>query len=182
MGSSRRVGAGLLNFLSDVQSRGPREALRALNLEALAGRPIQDVFLGLADYVCPADGAIDNGIAAGAFIETIVDLADLGIDLDRLTADEMQTVFELYATHAIEARICNVIGTKSVRLPDDVRTVERVQAQLRDFIRRAVADALTAERASLVALTPDRVLGFVTGVYEAAFEILVTLGDREAAS
>jgi hypothetical protein len=183
MGSSRSVGAQLYNFLSDVQNRGAQEALRSLNLQALAGKPIEEVFLGLADYVCPTGGTVDEGIARDAFIETIADLATLGIDdLDSLTPDQMNTVFEMYATHAIEARISNDIGTKSIALPSDLKAVERVQAQLRDLIRRGVSDALARAAASAGAMTMNRVLDFVTGVYELAFEVLQTLGDAEEAA
>jgi hypothetical protein len=138
----------LLSFLSDAVTRGAREALRALNLGALAGRPIEEIFLGLADYVCPDGGTIDEGAAREAFIETIVDLAAAGItDFDGLTVDQMQTVFELYATNAIEARLCNDIGAKTITLPSDAREASSVQAQLHDFIQRGVSDALTAARA-----------------------------------
>jgi hypothetical protein len=181
MGSARGAGSRLLGFLSDAARRGATEALRALNLGALAGRPIEEIFLGLADYVCPDGGTIDEGIAREAFIETIADLAGAGItDLDGLTPDQMQTVFELYATNAIEARLCNDIGMKTVTLPSDSRQAARVQAQLNDFIRRAVADALTTARAAAAALTPDRVLAFVGGIYEQAFGILQIMGDAEA--
>ncbi|WP_035746475.1 Qat anti-phage system associated protein QatB [Haematobacter missouriensis] len=181
MGSARGAGSRLLGFLSDAARRGATEALRALNLGALAGRPIEEIFLGLADYVCPDGGTIDEGIAREAFVETIADLAGAGItDLDSLTPDQMQTVFELYATNAIEARLCNDIGLKAVSLPSDSRQAARVQAQLNDFIRRAVADALTTARAAVAALTPDRVLTFVGGIYEQAFGILQIMGDAEA--
>jgi hypothetical protein len=181
MGSSRAAGGRLLGFLSDVVARGAREALRALNLGALAGRPIEEIFLGLADYVCPDGGTVDEGIAREAFIETIVDLAAAGItDLDGLTVDQMQAVFELYATNAIEARLCNDIGAKTIILPSDAREASRVQAQLHDFIQRAVADALTAARADVETLPPDRVLGFVGRIYEQAFGILQVMGDAEA--
>jgi len=183
MGSARSAGSRLLGFLSDAAARGAAEALRSLNLEALAGRPIEEIFLGLSDYVCPDGGSIDEGIAREAFIETIADLAGAGItDLDGLTTDQMQTVFELYATNAIEARLCNDIGTKAVTLPSDVREASRVQAQLHDFILRGVADALTAARATAAALTPDRALGFVAHIYEQAFGILQIMGDAEAAA
>lgn len=181
MGSARGAGGRLLGFLSDAVTRGATEALRALNLGALAGRPIEEIFLGLTDYVCPDGGSIDEGIAREAFIETITDLAGAGItDLDGLTADQMQTVFELYATNAIEARLCNDIGAKTVTLPSDSRAAARVQAQLNDFIRRGVADALTSARGAAAALTPDRVLGFVGRIYEQAFGILQIMGDAEA--
>ena len=181
MGSSRGAGSRLLGFLSVAVARGAAEALRAMNLDVLAGRPIEEVFLGLVDYVCPDGGSIDEGIAREAFIETIANLAEAGItDLDSLTADQMQTVFELYATNAIEARLCNDIGMKAITLPADARYVARVQAQLHDFIQRAVADALTATRVSRAALTPERVLEFVGGIYEQAFVILKVMGDTEA--
>lgn len=181
MGSARGAGSRLLGFLSDAATRGATEALRALNLGALAGRPIEEIFLGLADYVCPDGGSIDEGISREAFIETIADLAGAGItDLDGLTSDQMQTVFELYATNAIEARLCNDIGAKTVVLPADSRQTARVQAQLNDFIRRGVADALTAARAAAATLTPNRVLAFVGSIYEQAFGILQMMGDAEA--
>ena len=181
MGSARGASGRLLGFLSDAVTRGATEALRALNLGALAGRPIEEIFLGLSDYVCPDGGSIDEGIAREAFIETITDLAGAGLtDFDGLTADQMQTVFELYATNAIEARLCNDIGMKTITLPSNSRVAARVQEQLKDFIRRGVADALTTARAAAAALTPDRVLLFVGSVYEQAFAILQIMGDAEA--
>jgi len=181
MGSARGAGSRLVGFLSDAIARGATEALRALNLGALAGRPIEEIFLGLSDYVCPDGGSIDEGIAREAFIETITDLAGAGVtDIDGLTADQMQTVFELFATNAIEARLCNDIGMRTITLPSDSREAARVQAQLKDFIRRGVADALTTARTAVAALTPDRVLQFVGRVYEQTFDILQIMGDAEA--
>lgn len=181
MGASRGAGTRLLRFLTDAQARGAREALRSLNLEGLAGRPIAEVFVGLVDYICPSAGTVDEGIAREAFIETIIELTTLGVtDLDALTPDQMQTVFELYATHAIEARLCNDIGTKLITAPTDAQAALRVQGQLRDFIRNGVSDALTAARAETSTLTQDRVHSFVDSVYERAFGILKALGDTEA--
>jgi hypothetical protein len=181
MGSSRVAAAGLVSFLTDARSRGTHEALRSLNLQSLAGRPVEDILLGIAEYICPSGGTVDEGIAREAFFETIAQLSELGItDLDALTVDKIESVFELFAAHAVEARICNDIGMKMVTLPKDVRAAARVQTQLRDFIRRGVADALAGARAALMALTPDRVFGFVTNVYEATFGILEALGDQEA--
>lgn len=181
MGASRGAGARLLGFLSDAQARGTREALRTLNLESLAGRPIDEIFVGLADHICPGAGTVDEGIAREAFVETIIELATLGVtDLDALTPEQMHTVFEMYATHAIEARLCNDIGAKAVTIPADAQVALRVQAQLRDFIRRAVSDALTAARVKTPTLTSGSVQSFVDAVYESAFGILQALGDAEA--
>ena len=181
MGASRSAGARLLGFLVDAQARGVREALRALDLESLAGRPITEIFVGLADYICPGAGTVDEGVAREAYIETVVELASEGLtDLTTFTPDQMQTVFELYATHAIEARICNDIGTKAVTMPVDAQSAHRVEQQLRDFIRGGVSDALTRARAESPNLTPERIQTFVDTVYESAFAILQTLGDAEA--
>jgi hypothetical protein len=181
MGASRQAGAALYSFLNTAQTQGPIQALRSLNLEALAGRPVDEVFLGIAEYVCPAGGTVDEGIARDAFIEMIAELADQGItDFDKLTPDQMQTVFEIFATHAIEARIRNDIGKNSISLPADVNAVERVEAQLHDFVSRAVADALSSAPGAAGALTQQQALQRVDTIYEAAFEMLQTLGDAES--
>ena len=170
----------MLGFLSDVATRGAGAALRTLNLDVLAGQPIEDIFLGLVDYVCPDGGSIDQGIAREAFVETIADLAGSGVtDLDSLTAEQVQTVFELYATNAIEARLCNDIGRRAITLPSDASGATQVQVQLHDFIQRGVADALAAAGVAARALTSETVLGFVEGIYEEAFAILKIMGDAE---
>lgn len=180
MGASRRTAAGLLLFLSDARARGVPAALRTLDLEALAGASVEDIFLGLVEFVCPAGGTVDDGIARDAFIETIDKLADEGIsDLSALTTEQMQTVFELYATHAIKARLCNDIGAKIVFLPTNAQAAKYVEGQLHDFIRGAVADALTSARAAFATVTAENVLRFVDDVYVSAFEVLRTMGDAE---
>lgn len=180
MARSPASGVPLLSFLSGAVANGPREALRALNLERLAGRPIEEVFLGLMEYVCPEGGTLDEGIARDAFIETIADLAENGIaDFDNLTPDQMQTIFELYATHAIETRLCNDIGMKSITLPADAAHAASLQRQLVDFVRRTVSDSMTQARAAMQALTPERVFGFVTRVYEQAYAIMQTMAEAE---
>ena len=181
MGSSRAAGARLLGFHADAQARGVREALRELNLESLAGRPIAEIFIGLADHICPGTGTVDEGIARDAYIETIVELASEGLtDLSTFTPEQMQTVFELYATHAIEARILNDIGTKAVMMPASAQAAHRVEQQLRDFIRGGVSDALVREREKSPNPNSERVHAFVDAVYESAFSILQALGEAEA--
>ena len=91
----------------------------------------------------------------------------------------MQTIFELYAAHAIEARLCNDIGTKSITLPSDPSEAATVQAQLLDFVRGAVSDALTRAQINMQALTPATVLAMVTCVYEQAYAIMQTMADAE---
>lgn len=181
MGSSRRAGRKLIGFLRDTLERGVESALGALQLDSLAGRPIEDIFLGMIDYICPDGGNVDEGIARDAFIETIAELAENGItDFDTLNPSQMQTVFELYITHAIEGRILNDIGPKTIQFPADARAALHIQSQLHDFIRRGVTDALNTARDTLVSLTQRSIQRFVDQIYDAAFEILGSLGTAEA--
>ncbi len=181
MGASRQAGAALYSFLSSVQANGVSETLRQLNLESLADRPINEVFLGLVDHICPDGGTVDEGIAREAFIESMIELTNQGFtDLNALTPEQIQTVFEMFATNAIEARLCNDIGTKAVIMPANAQAAITLQMQLRDFIRNAVSDALAKALEETKVLSQNQVLVFVDSVYERAFGILQVLGDTEA--
>lgn len=181
MGSSRRVGAGLIGFLNSASEHGATQALTALDLGTLAGSPIEDVFAGLVDYFCPDGGSIDEGIAREAFVETIADLAAAGVtDMDQLSFEQVQTVFELYVTHTIEARICNDIGLKVITMPSDPIAAELVATQLKEFIQRGVSDAINAASIDIHALEAADQMSFVTEIYESAFELLRTMGETEA--
>lgn len=180
MGASRSAAAGLLDFLSDARSRGGAAALREVNLGALAGQPLEEIFLALADVVCPENGTVDEGVARDAFIEMIADLAKLEItDLDQLTVDQVQTMLELYATHAIEGRLCNDIGMKLIRVPKDLRAARQVEKALRDFVRRAVSDSIEKASSSLGNLSRGEARRIVDRVYKDAFEILSKMADEE---
>lgn len=173
----------MATLLSGAIANGPRATLQALNLGSLAGRPVEQVFLSLMDYVCPEGGSIDESISREAFIETIADLAENGItDFDTLDTAQLQTILELYAAHAIEARLCNDIGMQTIALPASVADAEKVQSQLFDFVRRSVSDALTTGLADPQALTQTKIVGFITSVYEQAFSILQSMGEAEGES
>lgn len=181
MGSSQRTTAGLVDFLNTVRTQGAEVALTSYNLGNLVGQSIEDIFLGLMDYICPAGGNVDEGIARNAFIETIADLAVEGVmDLNGLTEEQLRLIVEIYATHAIEARLCNDIGTKICIAPDNIALVERAQEQLHDFIRRGVADALNTMQSNFTNLTATDTAKFVDEIYIESFTMLQTLGEIES--
>lgn len=181
MGASRQVAERLLGLMVDARIRGADAALRTLNLQTLAGRPIEEVFSALMDQVCPDGGSIDEGIARAAFVETLVDLEKAGIqDLDTLSAEQIETVLELYITHSIEARICNAIGMSMVAMPADPGAAASVEAAVRDFIARGVRDAIYELRGEIAGLTQASIKEFVDRVYRSAFEFIKALGDSEA--
>ncbi len=135
MAVARRSTAQLANVLGSAIAGNAPAALRSIGLERLAGRPIEEIFLGIMEVICPDGGAIDDSIAREAFVETIVDLAENGItDFDVLTAEQVQTILELNVAHAIEARICNDIGAHAISMPQDAKEAADIQAQLFEFV------------------------------------------------
>lgn len=181
MGASRAATGGLITFLNSARTQGVENTLRSLNFTSLIGQSIEDIFAGLTDFICPDGGTIDEGIARNAFIETITQLAEQGIsDLNSITYEQMQMIIELYATNAIEARLCNDIGTKICVKPENIAMVEAAQAQLHDFIFRSVSDAMERYSDNLRELTPSETTKFVDTVYEEAFIILQTISEQES--
>lgn len=181
MGSSRHVAGGLINFLSSTRSAGVETALAERNLGHLIGKSAEEIFLGLADIICPQGGSVDEGIARNAFMETIVELAGASIDdLSQLTEEQVFTVIQLFATNSIEARLCNDIGIKICIAAENIPQVENVQAQLHDFISGAVSDALVKYATNINELSSDQTSKIVDDVYTEAFSILETLGDAES--
>lgn len=178
---SRAAASGLIGFLSDARTRGTTEALHRLNLPDLAGRPIQEVFIALTDVLCPEGGSIDEGIARDAFVETIAEAVTAGIvDLGNLTADQMLTVFEMFVTNSIEARLHNDIGTKAIQFPADNNAVQAVQDQVHDFIAGRVQDAVQTMRDQLTELQGPALDGIVNRVYVESFELMQVMAEAMA--
>lgn len=177
LGASRTAGAKLYSFLSSVQASGLNETLRSINLENLAGRSINEIFVGLCDYICPDGGRIDEGITRHAFTEAIAQVTSEGItSFDSLSIVEMETILQVFFTNSIEARVFNDIATKGIVLPEDIDVLESIQDNLRDFIRTAVIDAMATNR---VGDTITNSASYIDLVYEAAFSFLEALGSEE---
>ena len=179
MAASRGSTARLAGILNSAIGGGASAALRSIGLERLVGRPIEEIFLGMMEIVCPAGGAIDDSIAREAFVETIVDLAESGItDFNALTAAQVQTILELDIAHAIEARICNDIGSNSIKLPQDAKEAADIQAQLFEFVERSVSDAFAANQVGTT-MTQEQVASNINTVYEQAYSILQSMAESE---
>lgn len=177
MGSSRVAAGRLLSFLSDAQGGGLGQALQKLNLGQLIGKPIEDLFVGLADYICPSNGSVDAGIARDAYIDAIPDILAAGIaSLDALTDGQVQTVFEIFVSNSIFDRLLNDIGAGSVQLPKSSKDVILIQEQVKDFIRGAVHDAVDSRSSDFNQLSQQEAGALTTDIYKQAFSILAALG------
>ena len=135
MRSSRMAAGGLAAVAKAFAERGPEEALRRFDLEALAGAPAEDVFVALTDALCPPGSSIEEAIARDAMLDTIAALAADGVgSFDGLTAEQLQEFFIGVVSRSIEGKFLNEVGTNTVHVPDNVGAVERGQRMLHEFI------------------------------------------------
>ena len=174
-----RMAAGRLAALARAfAERGPVEALRSFDLEALAGAPAEDVFIALTDVLCPPGSSIDEAIARDAILETVAAFATEGVgSFDGLTAEQLQEFFIGVVSRSIEAKILNEVGTSTVHIPEDLATVELAQRMLHEFIEGCVRDEFEESGRDLVELESDEIEGFVGDLYEAALELIRVIGE-----
>lgn len=176
MGSSRKTASQLLGFLNEASSQNIDSALKSLNLNNLAGKPLDEIFLGLSDLICPEGGSVDAGIARDAFIKTIADVVENDIaDIDNLNTEQVQTIFEIYITHTIEDKLLNEIGLNIYFQTQTLEDSELIQDQLNDFIKNSVSDALASSQDKIESISQDEVGKFVDKIYEQTFTILSAL-------
>jgi len=178
MGSSRATARGMLGVFQGFQRDGIDATLQRHNLENLAGRPAGDIFIGLTDVICLDGGSIDEGIARDAWLETIVDIDQLGIEnLDDLSTEQIEEVFLTFVTHAIETRLFQDIGLNGFRTAEDPSAIEAFEAQFHDYIRRAVRDAFSSDLINLSNLSDPDISNIVDETYRNAWDLLEAWGD-----
>ncbi|MCK1695240.1 hypothetical protein IVA84_16115 [Bradyrhizobium sp. 144] len=181
MGASRTTAGGLLGIVRDFQTVGPTEALRQLDLAALAGAPAADVFVALMEFICPPGGAVDEAIARQAMLESIGDMAEAGVgNFDTLTPQQMQDFFLDFIARSIEGRVMADLGSRGITLPDDVAAVENAQIQLHDFVTGATRGELAGKLDNLERLTDRDVQVVVDQIYETGFELVAAAGEAAA--
>lgn len=180
MGSSRAAASNALGLFRGIQRDGVQETLRRLNLEELAGRGVQDVFLGLTDVVCHDGGSIDEAIARDAWLETIETLAEYGIDeIDALTPEQVGEVFLSFIAHSIETLLYQEIGVNGFKFAEDLDDIDGFDQQLRDYIERGVRDSFQGDLSDLSNMTDQDIRAIVDETYRDAWDLLQVWGDTE---
>ena len=130
MAPSRAAAGRALGVLRALQRDGVQKTLRRIDLQNLSGRSVQDIFTGLTEVVCQDGGSIDEAIARDAWLETIAELDQFGIDnLDTLTDEQVQEPFLSFVAHSIEARLYQEIGVNGFKLSDDLDDIEGFDQQ-----------------------------------------------------
>ena len=180
MAPSRSSAGKALGVLRGVQRDGMQETLRLLDLQNLSGRSVQDIFIGLTEVVCQDGGTIDEAIARDAWLETIAELDQFGIDnLDALTEDQVRELFLNFVAHSIEARLYQEIGVNGFKRSDDLNNIEAFDGQFRDYIERSVRDSFSGDISQLSNMSDDDIRYVVDTTYLETWELLEHLGDRE---
>lgn len=176
MGPAISAGGRLVSFMADASGRGLEAALRRFNLQGLAGKPIQEVFLALTDFICPDGGSADEGLVRDAFIEMVAELAEDGVSsFDTITEDQLRTIIERFMTHSVKDRILNDIGSRVIEMPATNDAVIKVEGILHDFVAGAVHDAVGSMNESLLQVKPDSIQKQILKIYEASFGLIESI-------
>ena len=179
LGPARSSTARLVSVMGGFASGGVIATARRLHLGEIIGKSAKDAFLSIMDFVCPDGGAADEGIARSAYIEALSSMPDWETkQIETLTPSEFLAFTEIYMTDIIEHKIVNDIGNKLFSLPDDIATIENIQAQLKDYIRNTVSDAVSQLNVEIKNINELQAQGIVDSVYKKAFDIMALLGEE----
>lgn len=181
MGSSRKTASKLVGFLQEASNNGIASALRSLNLESLASKPFDELFLEISDFISPEGGTVDAGIARDALIKTIATLGEEQILSDeKLSAEQVQTIVEMYITNTIENKLLNEIGNNTFFQTQTLEDAEFVENQLHDFIKNNVSDSFANTQSKIGEIPQTEIINFVDQIYENTFELLSSLYQKSS--
>ncbi|WP_335324180.1 Qat anti-phage system associated protein QatB [Heliomicrobium modesticaldum] len=143
------------------------------------GKPIDQIFLGLVDYICPDGGRTDEGIARNAFIDLLPLIKEMGIEENSgINETQLRAIMEVYFSNVIMQRLINDIGKNTFRLPDDIDEINFIESQLSEFIKGTVSDAITGLGIDFQEISDERAREVVDGVYLTAYTILENLAEE----
>lgn len=68
---------------------------------------------------------------------------------------------------------------KIIMLPDDIDVAERLVAQIKEFVKGAISDAVSDLKVDVNNLSQHQSIDIVNEVYQTTFEIMARVGDDE---
>ena len=176
-----RVAAGrTLGVFRGLQRDGTQETLRRLNLQRLSGGSVQEIFIGLTEVICQDGGSIDEAIARDAWLETIAELDQFGIDdLDALRGEQVRELFLTFVAHSIEARLYQEIGISGFKISARIDDIASFDRQFREYIERSVRDSFSSDISELSNMSDRDLRRVVDTTYFEVWKLLELLGDQE---
>ena len=158
-----------MNVTGIFASGGAQAVERYLSLENLSNRNATDALLAIADFVCPDGGPQDEGIARNAYITAIEESPEIAsIPFEELTAEQMLLIVQKSMANVVCGRILNDIGV-----------AERLVAQIKEFVKGAISDAVSDLKVDVNNLSQHQSIDIVNEVYQTTFEIMARVGDDE---
>jgi hypothetical protein len=181
MGGARTTARGLLGLVRDFGQVGPTEALRRLNLDALASQPARVALVAMIEFLCPPGGPIDEGLARQALLDAINDIEQGdSVPFADFSPQLMQDLFLDFIVRSIEARLMADLGENAIGLPDDVKAVQDIQEQVHDFIEGSTRGLLSPKLDGLPAVADAGLMALVDAIYASAYDLVAEAGERLA--
>ena len=167
--------------VSGIFDSGSAQAIeRYLSIEYPSKRTAADALLAIADFVCPDGGPQDEGIARNAYITAIEESPEIAsIPFEELTAGQILLIVQKSMANVVCGRILNDIGNKIIMLPDDIDIAEKLVAQIKEFVKGAISDAVSDLKVDVNNLSQHQSIDIVNEVYRTTFEIMAGIGDDE---
>lgn len=179
LGSARGSTARLVSVMGGFARGGVSATARLFHLGDIFGKSAEDVFLRIMDFVCPDGGNTDEGIARSAYIEALSTMPEWeNKQIETLTPPEFLAFIEIYMASVIQKKIVNDIGNKLFSLPNNVAIIENIEAQMNDFIRNTITDAVTKLNVDIRNIDQQQAQGVVDSVYKTAFDMMVSYGEE----
>ena len=175
LGSARGSTVRLVSVVGGFARGGVSATAKQFHLGDIIGKSAKDVFLRIIDFVCPDGGNTDEGIARSAYIEALSAMPDWeNKQIETLTPPEFLAFTEIYMADVIEHKLVNDIGNKLFSLPDDIASIENIEAQMKDFIRNTVSDAVSKLNVDIKNIEQNQAHSIVDSVYTAAYDLLAS--------
>lgn len=180
MRSSSTLASNLTRFANRVITEGVKEALRELDLQSLADRPVAEVLEALVDKIGPEGGTIDEAVTRNAMIEVISDFAseDLG-NFDQLTQEQLIEFVIQVIAKSITTKIINEIGTNSLHGSAADADFWQAENTLKDYTLGAVRDVFHRELSLGEAISSSEIDHKVKNIFSNGFETLQAMLEDE---
>lgn len=178
LGAARGSTARLVSIVAGFAGGDIITTAKQLHLGEIIGKSAKDVFLNIMNFVCPDGGTTDEGIARSAYIEALSAMQDWDDkQIETLSPPEFLVFTEIYMADVIQEKIINDIGNKTFSLPDDIASVESIEAQMKDFIRNTVVDAVSSLNVDIQNINQYQVQSIVDSVYRTAFDMMASYSE-----
>jgi hypothetical protein len=171
-GTSRTAGRlhGVLQALSRGEALPPEIGIDAATL---AGRDAKEIGDAIAEAIRPSDGTLDAEASRDAIAQAVSDLVDQvpDVDLNALTAEQIELVVERYVAYDLSRRIELDVGSHiQDKAPDAAAAVSRIE-DMKAYVRECVAAQFRSARDSGRRLTRSAAASIANAVIEETFRV-----------